>query len=728
MPYDDMNPSAILESFRSYLRHFSADAFLESTEPYLRLARDTKGQPVLYRQLSEELVRIAVSKGADADAVRSELNHMTEKLGRENTDVVLRKIHAAERNAKIGPYKGMVQVLPIMCGIGKSTAIRLRIREVLLSKKPDGMLVVTDNTERLWDYVKPDVSSDLDKDLAQFFQDHENEYCVLESRTLEQARSKAHDCKVLLMTTQRYVHLTDEELTEYSYWGDDQCPRSLIIVDEEPFLYELTSIGTTQINNIKSALHDGIPARAIARGEKAAAKRFWQDYANRLLLRIEMYDRDVTGSASSMKVEYLRRIFNADDAREKAFLETVRKYKSYINTYDGSDDDYEDMVALIEAALLVFHEPFLFTTRDDAMNSKTSYTVLRDNTSRFERPNARVLILDGTADISPVYKIRPDLFHMMNVRDCNRHLDNLHIHVYNTSAGRTTLSKYSMKNKDQLVEEIWRNAIAMPGKKPPVAFSYKFMRDAFIRKFKTGEKTNFEHLGNIRGKNKFRDVDRIVQLGLNHTEPLKYVLYRTKGEHSFEEELLDANMEANGYLLQKERLMKEVNNPNSPTNIIINQLMLCDVEQNMFRGQIRNLIGGEYHFAVYFNESKYGYLRNQMERRYARDLGAHIEEGAFSFLFRFTAYIMQRGDNKSGNRLIKAMLSFKPGVVYKKEDIKRVGELTDTQYDSAIRSDVVKEIMEMARCSRGKYDNRGIDNYRELCALMNISESSTNEE
>ena len=41
---------------------------------------------------------------------------------------------------------------------------------------------------------------------------------------------------------------------------------------------------------------------------------------------------------------------------------------------------------------------------------------------------------------------------------------------------------------------------------------------------------------------------------------------------------------------------------------------------------------------------------------------------------------------------------------------------------------VVKEIMEMARCSRGKYDNRGIDNYRELCALMNISESSTNEE
>ena len=294
--------------------------------------------------------------------------------------------------------------------------------------------------------------------------------------------------------------------------------------------------------------------------------------------------------------------------------------------------------------------------------------------------------------------------------------------IYSCPAGRTSFSVMSSEQKHTLIQEIWHNTISMPGTVPPVVFTYKALKSSFLPFCKTAEKENFEHLGNIKGKNYFLNADRIVQVGLNHTDVLKYTLYRIKCDHLFEEALLSADLQENGYLKQKELLMEEVNNPESETNKLLCRLMLCDVEQNLFRGRIRNVISDDYHFAIYFNTQKYPFLYREMHSRYQRQLGATVDDCRFSFLFRFMQYIWRRDAGKSGNRLLAAMMYFAPGIQYTKQDIKQIGNLTDTQYDSAIREDIVKEVMEMARTSRGKYDNREVDHYQELKALLQFVE------
>ncbi len=695
-----LQPGEALDQFRRRIRRFTADDFTEKSEPYTLLFEMTEDNPVLYQQFSHELIQIAVhEKGANEDVVKKELHMMEHIEGRDkSTHVVLRKLHQAERvsvrRKKEG--KSSIAVLPILCGIGKSFAVSLRIREVLLNKSLDGMLVVTDSTKRLNDYLHPD--PEWAPDLAAFMEEHLHDVCIMEAANIGYARGEADHKKVLLMTTQRYMHLTDEELLQYTTWNDGENKRTLIIIDEEPMLYEMVEIGRKQLNTVLTALQDGIPARPDLAYDKSQCIIFWKRISS-LLQEFIRYDETQYRGAKRIH-EYRDHWLDLDDDGVNQFLERIHDFKHDINTYEGREG-YEDIVAIIEAVVSMKDHGAMLSSRLDRENSKGAYTVLRNNTSRLMVDDAVVLILDGTAAVSPVYKYRQDILHMMDVKDCQRHLDQLHIHVYDTQTGVTMMRNLPQDELNLLIREIKTRINALPSmseRDKPVVFTYKAVEPPFKRAFGLNY---VEHLGNIKGRNDFRYASRIAQVGLCHTEPARYVIYRLAFDEAFRDRIKPMLVEA-----QSKEIMQEVNDLSSKTNDILAHILLTDMEQNMFRGVIRNLNSVDFNYIAAFDGSKrYRLLRKLMDERYT-SFGATVDNCEFSMEYALVHYIGQRGPNKHGNRIILAMVSFGDDHVYSRQELREAAGLSASQFKTTLHdTPLLRDLMEKSRISHGRYRN-----------------------
>ena len=158
------------------------------------------------------------------------------------------------------------------------------------------------------------------------------------------------------------------------------------------------------------------------------------------------------------------------------------------------------------------------------------------------------------------------------------------------------------------------------------------MEKTFLQHFKD---YTIDHFGNIKGKNTFRNAHTILQVGLNrYPDEIYYLLYRMKypekatnygnvEEYSgrFEKEDLTQEMVI---IDQSAMIDSEIKDLKGETKAIMNQLLLAEIEQNLFRGIIRNSDSTEdFYYHLFFNTKHYADLVKLMKERY-EPLGAEI--------------------------------------------------------------------------------------------------------
>lgn len=562
-----------------------------------------------------------------------------------------------------------VSVLPFACGLGKSTAISYKIAEVLKSDGTDGLIVVTDRVDRMHKYKTP--TDDRLEFLRNELELHGNEISILEHETIREEEARQNSCRVLIMSTQRFLQiLTRDQIIGYTSW--EHGKRPLILIDERPGVLEQKRLTIKNINAVEEILGDLRPNNNDVVEQDWCVKQ-WEHVAKVLKEDNRKYSRMRTEGEDSTYFFCQHNLpqMTEDDERFYRFI-SANSYVFY--------QDKKDYIGTIKAAHR-FLTGWSIVERTYSKNTwTTKYYSLIDYQDKIKDIGAKVIILDGTADLSPEYN--SDLYDVKESPAYRRWLDRLKINLVNYPTTREALSK---EDPQLLAEQIknyaWRRN---KGKgRRSVVFTYKAKDDGKkhleteLQALFNNEESpcNVDHLGAIHGKNDYNDASLIIQFGLHQFSRSGYMLYAINDNALLLDKLKNMSEEqASAELKKLER--------SYVTEHIRSRLILTDIEQNFYRGCIRMSNTDEKMSCdIFFSVDKYPELFTLMLLRYL-PLHARIENQPRPKEFIALADAYREGSIP--DRLRRWLAERKPGV-FTYDTIKEETGITTAQI-SQVRS------------------------------------------
>ena len=599
-------------------------------------------------------------------------------------------------------HKDEITVLPLMCGSGKSTAISYLIRQTIEESEEtgNGLLVVTDRKDRMEDYMKP-----YDDELCGYLMQNQDKIVIMTHENIQEAHNKKYFVPVLMMTTQRYFHLSTEEIEEYLIWKGGR--RALIVIDERPELITTIDLDARKLSECKVAIENSFQHEYMAKptNELDATIKFFNEFTNQLRYE-EKNDKDnlhcfwswYTEENRNTSMLYADEFMNGDYA-------WISKHREEVNGYGGGTY-YDDIFTRLKAIRQLRNSNALLSQTRNKLTSNLFYTLysLLDNYELIRDVNAKVVILDGTADLSPDYL--PARYVFKNEFDVKRPLKNLHIKLVNISTGKTAMF-FSPEMQERVVDcaEMYINEVieteGLVPEKDIALFTYKGFENTVKRRIK---RITTEHFGNIKGKNDFREVQHIVQIGINRFPDEVYYLYfllyhpdildsyenmEKAYNHTLEYDIsirenegkitesydgpgesIKNGLDFNKVVAQSMEIESQMKEVNGETASIMNHILLAELEQNLFRGIIRNSnCETDFFFHLFINTNNYKDLIKLMRERY-EPLGASIEITELPF-----EIILQKIMNRHGNPYNKKLLAWhdtelKNGQKYTPADIR----------------------------------------------------------
>ncbi len=490
-----------------------------------------------------------------------------------------------------------VTTVPLRCGSGKSTYIHEHIREGCTSDSTDGAIIVTDSVKRLCEYDHPE-----DDPLDSLLREYPNDICIITADNAQTEIRRQATCKFLLMTTQRYFRFTREELKNLLRYNKGK--RTTIIFDERPSFKETRTLTEKDFNDVDSALKLGLDD-TVDQVEKAWCISQWGRLRDMITSKMDSYEKNIPKAKFSLWHKNDERGMTVDDSRFMRFIEDCR---AKIST-----QKFVDAYRIILAVKQLSEDGAVFScAKTKSGEYRKWFSLAIDNREKLIGLGAKVFVLDATADIDPIYQA--DYVRIVNCEKFNIPLPNLHIRIADINTSKNRICAGNDKAKRTL--DAIKKDISEKTPNTPI-FTFKQIEKEF-----PAHPT--KHFGNIKGFNDARTCDSIVQVGVNRYREVEYFL------------MGDFSPDKMGYLksLSPEKSVEEfdkifkfhekavVSIRDTMTNAI-----LTDIEQNLFRGAIRNMeYTGNYLYTMYFKARTYADLIEKMTERYARRLHAVIDE------------------------------------------------------------------------------------------------------
>lgn len=546
-----------------------------------------------------------------------------------------------------------VAVFPLPCGTGKSEYIRYLISDALI--KGYGLIVITDEIDRLNGYTKS-----TNEELQTYLEKNQDRIALLKSETISTEIKTVHKKPIILMSTQRYFSLDLLELKNFTN------SRKKIVFDEKPYIFEIEKITINKLNMVDTVLKEVLDD-TVNQSEKETLIECWSSISSKLQNELKNNEK--------LNDSYKRELFFKLDgnAYTNIFYKNIKNYKSIIKKFNP------DAIKTIEAVKQLLTEGIITSQK---MKYKTSgnkydnyFTVLKNNIDKLTAVNAKVYILDGTADISPEYKLKK-----INIIDCSefkRDLSKLTINIVDVNTSKERLTKAGSKTEN-LIKTLIAYIHSLPLNIDTV-FIYKAISSKFVNEFK-----NINWFGNIKGTNQYRNINHICQVGLNRYSDLTYVLYANAiGQFN------DENKE----------LINRIYDLETIDNIRCN-LILADLEQNIYRSKIRNTNNKEkcvYTLICNFNEQNnliedYKPLIEIIKSRY-ENLGATVNLIDTPTEFKILKIKERNTKNKSSVQKFIDWLNFQPkGKVFKRADLMTELKISKSQFKDIKDSGVLNAL------------------------------------
>lgn len=390
----------------------------------------------------------------------------------------------------------------------------------------------------------------------------------------DEVKYTQRSCPVLIMSTQRYIYLTPKRIEDLICWENGN--RSLIIVDEKPYFLKQIDITEEQIKSIGTAIDMGIPNNDP---DKKEMSEFWNRvlciYLTECIHRITEEHATTDQGYMYWKPPWFEEVrFN----RQFALAE---KHMNELNSFHKSGE-FVDIYSIVRAVMqLLFDGALLHFRKLKSGVIKYSFSILLHSIQNYRDISSKVIILDGTADLSVEYEVYSDCLDIRPCDDYKRELSRLHICIYQGPTGKTRL-QYNLELREKLLAKIneYQRNIYLQAKEQPVIFSYKMLKKNFNA---FCDEQHYDWFGNIRGKNDYRKAQNIIQVGLNVFPLESYFLF----EMARYPELV-YRLQGIEQVDTMEIIRQHIDDPKGFTKEAAIRELLAELEQNIFRGTIRN--------------------------------------------------------------------------------------------------------------------------------------------
>ena len=314
--------------------------------------------------------------------------------------------------------------------------------------------------------------------------------------------------------------------------------------------------------------------------------------------------------------------------------------------------------------------------RDKEYSNKLA--IMLDYRDRFTDLSAKIIILDGTADLHPDY--RQDYIRRIDITEyptLHRRLDHLIIRIFNvpTSKRRLLDRENGDKLKQCIADEVTRK-VGTAAENTPI-FTYsdteKFFRKAGFR--------HVEHFGNIKGSNDYRNEHLIMQIGLNRCEPLYYEAYALYSDPQRIAQLRTMPQD------QGSDAIKLVTEEPKGIENLMNRMLLVDIEQNFYRSAIRKAdCTQDVEYWMFFNADYHRELIEMMRERYGR-LSARVMPPEERIGFKEFKSLTRKTEKPSAIQLyLKYINSKSSGFEFVRGDILRETGITNAAFNSMLRA------------------------------------------
>ena len=668
------------------------------------LPETTRRSVSLYDQLEEVTCQCLMKYGFDEQSIRHCIRSFREEYYSQYSldKGILDKIISISRDEK---YKDKASVLPLMCGSGKSTAITCLIIRTIKriekyeqnkdseadkdtpSPRYDGILIVTDSKERLKSLWA--VKDNLDSHENDFITSHEKGWVtVMTDENSLEAKNNQHKTPILLVTTQRYFSWTREEIQEYLQW--DKGRRSLIIFDEIPYLNGIYDVSIKTLNDIDTALWLGLD-NFVKIEDKQWCIHEWENFREQFSKMLFNFEYEQIQSAlgqenrfSMFFFEPKTRSITSDDER---FDDIITKYKGDICKH------YFQEYQAIEVVKKLMNTWGIYTFRNaDTGDYENKIVVYIDNRDKLTNLGAKVIILDGTADISPIYDGQ-DYVHI-HTEYRNEFLRSLSYLTIKLGDYDTSKSAFS-DNKNKIAPHI-KQYLQDDGNmlKEMCFFTYKRYKGKF------GDSEHTAHFGDIKGKNEFNKVNTIAQVGYSSLQPSQYLAHVIARNDKLRDQLVGKTHRESGCLL--EQIMRGDIYHEFRTKHI-----LADIDQCMFRSAIRSPQNTEkITYYLFFKRSTNIQLVKEIYKRYRIFLKAKIIEVSNGKIDQ--AWKGPQNQARAKIWIWLEELKQKDEVEFKKEDILKDLHMNRSTFDSAVNRDKPAGLYEEFEAMKKAAQQRGL--------------------
>lgn len=559
-----------------------------------------------------------------------------------------------------------ISVFPIPCGVGKSEYIKYLLADALQNNY--GLIIVTDSVNRLNDYV----SDGQNDNLIEYIQRNLHRLSILTGETISEEIKTLNYKPIVLMTTQRYFDLSRDEIINFT--SNQKYKRSKIVFDEKIYLLESKKLTVKSLNDISTALKEGLD-NTVNPIDKEWLIEQYDTFNAKLQQRLNDNERENNNTNSFRREVYFDAgglKLSEDDSRFYALIESKennRKLRKY---------DAEALKNLKAIGKLVMNGAITsqkIKSKKSNQEYKNYFTVVTNNIDKLIDIGAKVFVLDGTADISPEYRLK--YVKIINCSQFNRDLSKLTINIVNVNTSKDKLTRKSDKTKEYIKTII--NYITAQPLNINTVFTYQSIENKFKGKF-----DNIEHFGNIKGSNKYRDINNICQVGLNRWSELIYTLYAN--------EIGICND-------SDESIVKRIYDKETIDNIRC-RLILSDIEQNLYRCKIRNNDNTEnctYTLICSTSEKteifeNYQPLINMIKSRYEPH-GAIVNVIDTPIEFKLLKANERQSKNTTGIQKFCIWLKKQPsGRLFKRSDLKNEIALTDSQFKELKKAGILNRL------------------------------------
>lgn len=565
-----------------------------------------------------------------------------------------------DKHIKEDTDENKLSVLPLPCGVGKSEYIKYLLAEAIQTNK--GLIVVTDSVERLNDYV----TNGQDDYLVEYIRRNLSRISILTADTMSKEVTALNYKPILLMTTQRYFNLDRNEIIKLT---TGSIKRDRIIFDEKVYLLESRKLTVKSLNDIATALREGLDNTVVDDDKQWLIGQF--DQLNKVLQQRLRGNEALNNNTANFRREVF---FDADGLRisvdDDKFNTLISRYRTLLRRYNP--EVLKDLKAIDKLLIDGAITSQKVKSKSSNQDYQNYFTVVINNADKLINVGAKVFVMDGTADISPEYKL--NCVDMIDCTPFKRDLSKLTINIVNVNTSKNKLTTKGSKT-DNLIKSIIDYIKSQPQNYDTI-FTYQAIESRFKDQFKY-----VNHFGNIKGSNQYREITNICQVGLNRWSELIYILYTNEIGRCND---LD------------ESLIKRIYDTETIDRIRCN-LVLADIEQNIYRCSIRDKDNNQKcNYMILFNtieRSKlfkdYKPLVNMIEKRY-KPLRATINVIDTPPQFKLLKAEERNSENETSLQKFNEWFKRQPkGRLFKRSDLRNEIKLTDSQFKEIKRTGVL---------------------------------------